>query len=142
MADIVPMPKGATEVQMARETKKVSARAIATSIMESAAQTVLDAQGFSEIDPNASGPPQEWIDELGEKRAWKKFRVAMAAWEPTSKQPAGLAAATAITASSLRNFSSAGPSSVNIVAKQVVMPVPGAPQDDFERVIVDDGEDG
>jgi len=45
---------------------------------------------FSDIDPSDTHPPQEWIDQLGKKKAWKKFRIAKSSWMGSKEAPIAL----------------------------------------------------
>lgn len=67
---------------------------IRTEIHERSAGVVDAALRFAEIDPEAKGPPQEWVDELGPDLAMKRFRVAQAAWLNGKQAPAGIKVAT------------------------------------------------
>jgi hypothetical protein len=54
---------------------------------------VMDATRFREIPPDAKEPLPEWIAELGPTEAWKRFRVAQAAWMGAKDAPVGISIA-------------------------------------------------
>ncbi len=58
-------------------------------IFERASAVVNAALSFVEIDPNATDPPQSWIDEYGEEVARQRLKVAQSLWLPASVVPAG-----------------------------------------------------
>jgi hypothetical protein len=57
-------------------------------------EIVADVHRFREISPDDTAPPQAWIDELGEELAWRRFRVASAAWLPVKEAPVAIKTAT------------------------------------------------
>jgi hypothetical protein len=77
---------------------------------------VMDATRFREIDPGAEAPPQAWIDELGPIDAWKRFRVAKAAWMGAKDAPVGIsiAAKTVSNLSKARALRDSGARTLNI----------------------------
>ena len=68
-------------------------RAIEDQLHMQALEIHLHANAFREIDPMIQEPPAEWIAELGEKKAWQKFRAARAAWLPAKEAPVAFALA-------------------------------------------------
>jgi len=73
-------------------------RAIEDELLKETMQVAYGIACFAQLPPDAEGPPDEWIQDLGYKAAWTKFRVAKAAWMCQSEAPVGLklAQATAI----------------------------------------------
>ncbi len=63
-------------------------------------QVMSDCLHFARINPEEHAePPSEWVEELGEARAWERFRLAIAANLPAQQAPSGLKIAMAITTS-------------------------------------------
>jgi hypothetical protein len=77
---------------------------------------VMDATRFREIPPDAKEPLPEWIAELGPTEAWKRFRVAQAAWMGAKDAPVGIsiAAKTVSNLSKARALRDAGAKTLNI----------------------------
>ena len=55
-----------------------------------AATIIADALRFTEIRPEDESPPQQWIDELGEPDAWRRFQTAKYALCTPKEAPIGL----------------------------------------------------
>lgn len=51
------------------------------------AQVLEDALAARELDVDADGPPEEWIRDLGEKEAKRRFRMAQAGWLNAKEAP-------------------------------------------------------
>lgn len=49
-----------------------------------------DHLAFAELEKDADAPPEEWIEDLGYARAWRKFRLAKYGQLPESQAPVGL----------------------------------------------------
>lgn len=69
-------------------------------ILRTSMETVQDAMFWQDVFPVGeseapAGPPQQWVDELGEERARRRFRVAMAACMNAKDAPVGLGMARA-----------------------------------------------
>ena len=77
-----------TEERMAERLHDVESEIFLASMT-----TVRDGLRFRDIDPSAVSPPRAWIDEIGEEEAWRRFRMAIAAWQPGKNAPAGLSMA-------------------------------------------------
>ncbi|MDX2253274.1 MAG: hypothetical protein NW202_13395 [Nitrospira sp.] len=84
-----------------------------------------DAGKFRDIDPRSDEIPPEWIEELGQKEASKRFRVAKAAWMSAKTAPVGISNARAIVSSIVkaRATEKAAPTNLN-VGVAVNMPMP------------------
>lgn len=59
-------------------------------VFRSAMEMIEGMNAFSDIEPDATEPPQEWIQDLGKKMAWKKFRIAKASWMGSKEAPIAL----------------------------------------------------
>lgn len=55
-----------------------------------------DVLDFANIDPAQDEPPNEWVRQLGEKEAWRKFRLARAGWKPARELPSGVKIASTV----------------------------------------------
>lgn len=76
----------------------------------------------ADINPAQPEPPPEWVAELGPVEAAKKFRLAQAAWAPTSKAPHVFSIASQVVTADARVQAAKNtpPAQLN-VAVQVVM---------------------
>lgn len=52
--------------------------------------TIRDTASFRDIDPNATEPPEEWVEKYGLEEATRRHRIARAAWLPEKQSPVGL----------------------------------------------------
>lgn len=112
----IPVEQGiVSEGQQAME----SIRAIENKLLEDAMQVVEGGMAFKEIDPSDEEPPAEWIMQLGTEEAWKRFRLARAAWLPQKDAPMGFKVASGVMTSILRARAGSGhqPRSLNVAAQ-------------------------
>lgn len=95
---------------------------------------VRDAARFRELDPAKPEIPADWRDELGEKAAIERYRMATAAWLPAKDAPVGLKMAQSVALGIIkaRSVEKAAPRTLNIAFVQLP-----APQVDFEEVEID-----
>lgn len=109
-------------------------RAVEDEIYVEAAATVRDTLRFRDIDPEWTEPPLEWITELGEKEAMKRFRMARYGCMPSKDAPVGLKLAqdTLVGFAKVRAAEKAGPRTLNMVVVQMSAPMP-----EFGEVEVD-----
>lgn len=73
-----------------QESQQDRLRGIEDEILKDATEKILGAGYFSKIDPEDTAPPQEWVDELGEKGAMERFRLAKYALMNQKEAPVGL----------------------------------------------------
>lgn len=85
--DDAPLVK-APPVEMDRPTRWLAKKQ--QEIFEQASKVTEDVLLFRDLDPTAKEPPPEWVRELGEKDAWKRFRVALSAWMSAKEAPVGI----------------------------------------------------
>lgn len=92
-------------------------RKLEETLFGQAMEVTTAAMQYADMPWDWEGPSKEWIDELGKKEAWRKFRLIKAGQLPTSHSPAGLKVATAITMAHMKtNETKRGPSlAVNVV---------------------------
>ncbi len=110
-------------------------KAVEDEIFIEAAHTVRDVLRFKDIDPSMEEPPLEWVGELGEAEAMKRFRMAQAGWLPGSKAPVGLKLAqdTLVGFAKVRAAEKQGPRTLNMVVVKMSAPMP-----EFEEIEVED----
>jgi|GEM_PF-4792337 len=65
-------------------------RSVEDELYKESLQVTRDTMAFREIEPSAEEPPEEWIENLGKKEAWRRFRVAQAAWLNSKEYPVGI----------------------------------------------------
>lgn len=109
-------------------------RDIEEEIHEESAAVVQDALRFSELSPEAQEPPHEWVKELGQERAWKRFNTARYALMNAKEAPIGLRIAkdTLMGLSKVRAKEKIGPKTLNMVVVQMSGTLPK-----FDEVEVD-----
>lgn len=107
------------------EEKFAEIRAIEDEILAESSLVIRDALRFREIEPDADGPPEVWVDEVGEEEAMRRFRMAKAAHMNAKQAPVGfsLAKATMVGITKARAAAGAGVRTLN-VGVSVVMPAP------------------
>lgn len=100
-------------------------------LLQESAGVVSAAARFNEITPSDTAPPDEWIEQLGEKQAWAAFRVAQQAWLPKRDAAMGIELCvklvTGIISSRARRKESASVLQVNLVEM-------AAPQFEYKRL--------
>ena len=109
-------------------------------ILHESLSVIEGALQFQGLDPNQdltadAEPPAEWIIKYGEEEAWKKFRMAQAAWLPQKDAPMGFKVATATAASILkaRSGTKQMPQQLNIAAQMVFGENPKLPSKKVEE---------
>lgn len=94
-AEIVPVP---TRPLTTRRKAEDLAR-VTDELLEESQSILRDSQAFADLTEEmlqSGSPPQEWVDELGEKRAAKRFRIAKYALMTKKDCPVGLEMARAL----------------------------------------------
>jgi hypothetical protein len=76
---------------------------------------------FAGLDPGTSEPPPEWIEDLGEAGAWKKFRLVMAGWMNSKDAPIGIAVATKMSVGIIRARASSKAAPINLNVGKIEM---------------------
>lgn len=74
-------------------------------VLDAAHDPVMYAMRYGDLDPAATAPPDEWVVDLGEKEALRRYRLIRAGQAPSSEAPHGLKVATATYISGMRNRS-------------------------------------
>lgn len=65
-------------------------RSIEDRLLDESISILSDVQKFSDIEPGTSEPPAEWIEEVGERRARRRLRLANAGWMSSKEAPIGI----------------------------------------------------
>lgn len=104
-------------------------------ILQKASTAVLDGLMYTELPFDAQGPPQEWVDELGEKRAWDRFRAARANQMNNKEAPVGAKHAVLVHAgiTKARASEKGRPVSLNVGKVYLTMPAPQFPEKELEN---------
>lgn len=105
---------------------------ISNELYEQSVTTVNDAVGFfAKIDPAAEEPPEEWVDELGPKRAWERFRTARYATMAAKDAPVALQMAVRIYVGVEKaNAMRGGAPVLNVQHVHITAPLPSFPEID------------
>ena len=126
-AEIVLAPT----VELSRAEKADAALdTIQDSIFRESLQVVDDGLHFADIEPDmlkeGGKPPPEWVEELGQKGAERRMRVAGYCLAPKKDAPMGisLAASTVAAISNARARSNQGPKTLNVQFVQISEPLP------------------
>ena len=120
------------EAKLARERL----RSIENDIFRKALEVVDGAISFNELDPeNPLEIPQEWIDELGDERAFRKHNAATAALRSAKEAPMGLKIAENMASNIIRARASEKQTQVNIGIEKVL--IMEAPMQEFPEVVVE-----
>lgn len=81
------------EVEKAAESK---IDAVKNRLLEQAAEIVSGALSWPELEKGQEGPPQEWVERLGPKKAMAAYRCALAGTMPSSDAPVAVKMASQI----------------------------------------------
>lgn len=113
------------------------------SLLIDSLEVVTSVCKFAEFDPKVeydpknleAGPPQEWLDELGEKEAGRKYRMVMAGWENSKAAPVAISVATKVSVGIIRARASSkmAPRTLNLQVIQMT-----APRQDYERIRIEE----
>ena len=127
-------PEGKSIAELTEEALK----GVESELYQQAMEVMVDQLYFNQINPaKDTGPPPEWIEELGHKRANERFRIAQASWMNSRDAPVGLRNTTQLVLGMLkaRAVAKAGARSLNIAV--VAMPMADAPPPTFEELEID-----
>ncbi len=86
-----------------REARHARLADVEDILLDKAAALVDYASRYADLTPEMTGPPDEWVDELGKEEADKAFRVAQSAWTNKKDAPIGLQMAHATVMGILKN---------------------------------------
>lgn len=78
------------DIVVHRKSREEGLQAIEDQLLGECVAVVSAAARFSEILPTDTEPPEDWVEQLGEKEAWKALRVAQQAWLPKKEAAYGL----------------------------------------------------
>lgn len=124
--------------KVAKRKKERMARLgdIEDELLDDAGTIIRDVHRFNEIEPDATVPPETWIEELGMEGALKRLRVAKAAWMSQSNAPMALKIASNTIGAVLKAKASRDHKDVPRFNVAVVQ-LPAAAVQDFPRLKVD-----
>jgi hypothetical protein len=136
LAEVVPSwlgPQPETGGLSASELRARKLERIEDELLETNLEILNDASCFAEIDADTPCPPQRWIDELGEARAMRKFRVARAAWMSAKEAPVALSLSKSITNGIMkaRAAEKQGPRTLNVALVKMVVPANPFPEQEL-----------
>jgi hypothetical protein len=121
-----------TEQEKAQEVL----RTVQDDLFAESMRVTRDMLAFREIAPDATEPPIEWIAELGEKEARKRFNVARAAWLPGNAAPIGFKHATTMAVGIIRAKATekSAPQNLNVMVVQLTeQPMMKYPEMEVEK---------
>lgn len=104
-------------------------------VFNKSAQVLEASLAFIDIDPADELPPADWIVELGQKEALKKWRVARAAWMNAKEAPVGIKIAKecVVGISKALGADAQAPKILNMQAVQINL----GPAPEFPKVRID-----
>ncbi len=104
-------------------------------LLEQSLSVVQASVSFSEIEEASKAPPPEWIAELGEDRAWTRWRIAQASWRSAKDAPVGIkvAAQMAVGILKAKATEKAAPKTLNVALLNWPGQLPQYVEQDFER---------
>lgn len=107
-----------------RREAEENLRDIENQILADSLVVVRDAIDFHSIEADEKAVPAEWVEELGEERAKRKFRVAKGAWMSTKDAPNGILVAMKMASAivSARSAEKAAPKALSITWIQQAAP--------------------
>lgn len=103
-------------------------------ILEKASTAVLDGLMYTELAFDAEEPPKEWVDELGQKRAWDRFRAARANQMNNKEAPVGAKHAVLVHAgiTKARSAEKGRPISLNVGKVYMTVAPPVFPEKELD----------
>lgn len=116
-------------------------KAISDRLFQRSADIVDGSLHFADLDPDTmhemDGPPDEWVLEVGEAEAKKRFRLAKAAWRANKDMPGGIKLAADFMAAEMkaRSEEKKAPAALNVAFITL-----NQPQPNFPRRIVESAE--
>ena len=131
LAEYVPAEPPSTAWRKATAEEKVEE--VKESLLTRSSEVLEAAMAFQDIGENDESPPRQWVEEMGEGAAWRRFRVAKAAWRSGKTAPVGITVArnlyVGITKAAAQKATA--PAQLNVaVQMNVVVP-------EFEEIDVD-----
>lgn len=117
------------------KTRPDTLRDVEEEIHEEAAAVIQDALRFSELAPEATEPPYEWVKEVGMERAMKRFYTAKYALMNAKEAPIGLRIAkdTLLGMVRAKSKEKAGPKTLNMVVVQMTGSIPVFDEIEIEK---------
>lgn len=138
--EIVEKESGAI-VEVASEPRALADfKRMEDAILSKASEQLESALRWDEIDEEAEGPPDEWLAELGEEAAWKRFRAARGAQMSAKTSPVGLKIATNLFAAVTKSnaIRGSGDRHLNVVMVQVPEPPRSTSRERYEEMALED----
>ena len=102
VAELLPAEQKLAKVPGRAMTPIDRVAAIQDKIYAQAHAILEGVQAFADVKPDDKEPPPEWIAQLGEKEAWKKFRLAQYGIMSAKEAPVGIKVAEHIATSIAR----------------------------------------
>ena len=89
-------------------------------------QVVMAHLAFTEVDPDQEDPPEEWVQQFGEKAARRRLIVAKLGYAPHSQMPSAVKLAAMARTSISRAYSQQhrGVGAMNQVNVKIALPAP------------------
>ena len=117
------------------EKRQAFLQGVEDDLLENSLTVLNDSLKFSEIDPGGAAPPPEGVEELGEKKAQARFRIAQASWMSAKEAPVGIKVAAQVATGILkaRAAERQGPRELNVSFVQMTAPMP-----QFKKVVIDE----
>lgn len=125
MTQVIRKPKRMTEAE-----RNAYLRGLETELLEDSLSVSRDTLRFREIDPGATEPPADWIEEVGLERATERFRCAQAGWMTRKDAPVGVQIAMQLGVGILKSRAQkdVGAKTLNVQVVQVTAPLPKFPE--------------
>ncbi len=109
---IVPVP---TEALEKRKLADAVLDQLTDELLEESLGTIHGALQFAKIDPEATEPPPEWVERLGEQKAKEQLVLARYGLMKSADAPVGLKLATQVATGILKSRGERkAPSSLNV----------------------------
>ena len=112
------------------QQREQTLRSLEADLFLESMQIVADSFKFREIEPNQKEPPEEWVQELGYKKAKERLHSAQAGWMSKKDSPVAVQVAQAVVIgiSRSRATEKSGPKTLNVQVVQMSAPLPQFPE--------------
>lgn len=124
---VVKRPKKPVSIEQQREQ---TLKSLEADLFLESMQIVADSFKFREIAPGQETPPEEWVEEMGYKKAMERLRSAQAGWMSKKDSPVAVQVAQAVVIGISRSRASEkqGPRTLNVQVVQMSAPLPQFPE--------------
>ena len=121
-----------------QQAKMDELQSIQDSIFTETSKNILDSSYYNRIDAAAEEPPEDWVQTLGQERAWERFRMAKYNLMTAKEAPIGVTNAVKVYAALVKAKATERGGPVRLNIEKVV--IYESPPPVFPRVELEEGQ--